>query len=104
MTLGEALADVQAKRAALDAVVSAALDETGLEAVRRVKAEWPRDTGDSAEAWDWDTSAKAVANPLPYVPYVHNGLADELVPRTFRELEPFFSETFTRRLDAVRSA
>lgn len=103
MTLEEALADAQAKRSALDAVVSASLDEVGLEAVRRIKARWPRASGDSAKAWVWNRTAKAADNPLPYVPFVHDGLADKLVPAVFAELEPMFADVFTSRLDAVRS-
>lgn len=104
MTLDEAIDDIRAKRAALDSVASGAIDEVGRAAVARLKREWPRDTGLSGDSFEWDTVDKAVTSDVPYVPYVHDGLFDKLMPRIMSDLEPLFSESFTRRLDAVRSA
>ncbi len=103
MTLDEAIADFKAKRAALGSVVSESIDEVGREAVVRLKRDWPRDTGLSGDSFEWDTVDKAVSSDVPYVPYVHDGLFGRLMPRIMSDLEPLFSETFTRRLDAVRS-
>lgn len=99
MTFEEATRQLEAARDAVPGAVDASIVEVGNQAVDQIAAAWPRDTGESADAWAF--RGGAVVNDVPYAAYVHDGLADRLVPETLQELEPTFGELVKRRIDAV---
>jgi hypothetical protein len=105
MTFAQAIAELKRKRAAIRSAAAYALDMVGQEAERRIVKVWPVDTGLSRSKWTWKVQKRALkgqlVNDVPYVPFVHKGLAARLVPQTFRDLEPLFKEIFTGRLEAV---
>lgn len=99
LTFDQALANLVAARDAVPGAVEHALDEVGKLALAQVVDAWPVDSGRSAEGWEWTGSA--LVNDVPYVAYVHDGLADRLVPRVFKGLEDTFRELVEARVDAA---
>lgn len=99
MTFDEALAGLIAARDAVPGAVADAIDQVGRLAEDQVRAEWPRASGESADAWTW--TGTALVNDVPYVPYIHDGLADRLVPQVFHDLEPVFRELVESRVNAA---
>jgi hypothetical protein len=99
VTFDQALANLIAARDAVPGAVADAIDQVGQLAEQRVREAWPRASGASADAWKWD--GRALTNDEPYVSFVHDGLADRLVPQTFRDLEPTFRELVESRINAA---
>lgn len=99
MTFDDALAQVERARAAVEPSLTAALEQTAARAAAELEAVWPRDTGRSAEGWS--AHGATIRNDAPYASFVHDGLADQLVPKVLRELGPEFASQFERRLDAA---
>lgn len=99
MTFAEARAQLQAARDAIPAAEQSALDSVGNAAVDRLEAVSPRDSGEFAEGWSWD--GKTLGNLAPYASFVHDGLADRLVPETLDALTDTFATTIERELDAA---
>jgi len=99
VTFDQALANLIAARDAVPGAVADAIDEVGKLAEQRVHDAWPVASGRSADAWKWN--GRALVNDEPYVSYVHDGLADRLVPQTFHDLEPVFRELVESRINAA---
>jgi len=99
VTFDQALSGLVAAREATPRIVEQALDEGGSLALDRLLDVWPVATGRSAAAWEW--TGDALVNNVDYVPYVHQGLADRLVPQIFRGLEDTFREIVESRINAA---
>jgi hypothetical protein len=83
-------------RDATPAAVESARQEIGAAGVEAVRRGWPRDSGESARAWEW--TGRAAANDARHAPFVHDGLHARLVPQVFRELEPTFANLVEQRI------
>lgn len=99
MTYADTLARIEAARRAVPEIVAEARRVALEEARARMVADWPRRTGRSGDAWD--VSDRGLVNTVDYVPYVHDGLVDSLVPRVLAEVEPLFTAEVHRRLDGA---
>lgn len=99
MTYADTLARIEAARRAVPEIVDAARRVALEEARSRVVVRWPRDTGESGDAWR--ATNAGLSNDAPYTPYVHGGLADRLVPEVLEEVEPLFTAEVHRRLDGA---
>lgn len=99
MTFGEAAEQVRrAARATREAVESARVEVLD-SAAAEVARVWPRDTGESAEGWE--RAGGALVNDVPHTSYVHDGLADRLVPQVLRDHEDEFRTAVERRIDSA---
>lgn len=100
MTFEEARHQLETTRDAIPSIVDEGRRLALREALDEVRAAWPvGETGESRDAWYED--GRGLVNPLPYVPYVHDGLADELAPAALRDAEPLFHDHVQNRVAAL---
>lgn len=99
MTITEMREQLERARDAAPDALRAGKRAAAEKAAASVAADWPRDSGDSADAWVGDEDG--VRNDKPYVSFVHDGLADRLVPDALRAAEAEFANVVEARIDAA---
>ena len=68
-----------------------------------IRSEWPVDSGDSQDGWETDGSS--IVNEVRYAEFVHDGLADDLVPSVIESHDPAIiadiERIITARLEGI---
>ena len=99
MTITEARQQIERAQAEAPAALVRSLDQLGVASVDRLAAESPRATGEFASGWFW--APPVLGNSAPHAPYVHDGVAFEMVPQTLDALQPAFEAVLTTEIDAA---
>lgn len=105
LTFRQATAEMIARAEHAPDAIQAAKDAVLDEALQQVEESWPIDTGLTQEGWERDDTAilndVLDARGRVYVSYVHDGLADRLVPLVLEGLVDLFAETLTTELESA---
>jgi hypothetical protein len=97
--LHDMLDELEELKSLVPAMHRRAIEDVGLAAVDLIRDRWPRLTGLSGDSWAFDRGLLVIYNPVDYVSFVHDGLADRLVPAVLESLEPDFDQHLERLLD-----
>lgn len=108
LTIRQAYGEIAARAEHMPEAVQAARAVVLEEAVQEIEESWPIETGVSQEGWDHDETA-VINNAVdergrPYVSYVHDGLADKLVPLVLEGLVERFAEVLEQELESAAEA
>lgn len=94
------IANLESATADVEPALAGLVSDTADQVVSDIQAEWPRRTGESAEAWTYtmDGLGVTVSNDADYAEYVHDGEAAVIAARIF---EQAFGASFAAEAEAL---